>query len=186
MLFLFVDHYHYCVFCPPIIYVFYPDYLCILAPIICFELAIWYQIVVCSCEPAHHPIHEFPLFYANPSSRGFEMKVSIISWYQAISTRRFICISVCICIVKWRSSSFCSTEPFQDTTAKLTFHFVFRLLFGLFSIFFVLLFSCNWFPICILEWKWASFPGTEVSTRLRKVFRNWQLYQEGFSLPTDN
>ena len=69
------------------------------------------------------------------------MKVSIISWYQAISTRRFICISVCICIVKRRSSSFCSTEPFQDTTAKLTFHFVFRLLFGLFSIFFVYFYS---------------------------------------------
>ena len=64
----------------------------------------WPRLFVLSCESdikllfavENHPIHEFPLSYANPTSPRFEMKLSIISSYRA-AVCIFIFINICIC-----------------------------------------------------------------------------------------
>ena len=51
--------------------------MCILPPIICFELAIWYQIVVC-CESELAAPDSFTIIQPADAAAGFQMKVSII------------------------------------------------------------------------------------------------------------
>ena len=51
--------------------------MCILPPIICFELAIWYQIVVC-CESELAAPDSFTIIQPADAAAGFQMKVGII------------------------------------------------------------------------------------------------------------
>ena len=62
--------------------------MCILPPIICFELAIWYQLVVC-CESKLAAPDSFTIIQPADAAAGFQMKVSIISWYSFFESESF-------------------------------------------------------------------------------------------------